>query len=197
MNIIEALENALQNIAGHSVCLLGSAPHAAKPAFEDDAKIASVNGSHKAFGLSHVDVLFVNSYSFKGVGPVNIAVKNAVGQLSCGSLIYVDAADLKDVPSVSHDRGCRIDKTNRSQILEWATGMSYHADAKGNDVPSTGITAALILRKLGCDVTLHGFSLSDGHALLDGSPRMHKKQDTLYLPQFRLADEISAHARPV
>lgn len=171
-------------VRGRRVGLLGSAPNGDCLPHGLDL-IASANAGHAGFGLEKVDLLFLNSFSLKGQREIHAAVQGSLASLSCDTLVFIDAAELGAPPELGQSQTVTITRDERPALLRWLTGWDYPERAAGSGVPSTGMTAALILRKLGADVRLAGFSLDDGHALLPGWRKGHREQDAGFMGLFR------------
>lgn len=182
---VKTLEGVLGPLVrGRRVALLGSAPNGGEMPRGVDL-IASANAGHAGFGLEKVDLLFLNSFSLKGQREIHAAVQDGLVNLSCDTLVFVDAAELGTAPDLGQSQTVTITRDERPALLRWLTGRDYPERAAGSGVPSTGMTAALILRKLGADVRLAGFSLDDGHALLPGWRKGHREQDAGFMGLFR------------
>lgn len=174
----------LARVRGKTVILMGSAPVFNLFRASDYDFVASVNGSHKAYGITSVDFLFLNSYSLMGNNTVRNRIIDSLENLSCGTCVLIDAANAGADHPVSSADTVFVSKSDRNSALAEITGEQFGPEAGGRNVPSTGIFAALILRHLGANVTLTGFSLSDGHSLDGAAKRQHVDMDQRFMRGF-------------
>lgn len=185
-NSAEEVIARLQDFAAdQSVLLLGSAP-VTNHTLRSAGLLCSVNASHAAYRLNHVDILFLNSFSLKAArkpDDVRNRFSGVFGELSCDLLVIIDAAGTYPVDVVNANEYLILNRKGRNQLLSTCLKTEFDPEASGERVPSTGMHAALALNAAGLNVTYQGFSLEQGHALMPEAKRRHVDMDE---PIFRL-----------
>lgn len=180
LHTVEQLLDVLRRFTlGRETLLLGSAPGWPRALPEHDL-LASVNGSHAGYGLRHVDILFLNSFSLKLTGKnatLRSRIMEHLSYVSCDLLVIIDAAGIAPLAPVRAQEQIMIDRRERNRLVERCLKVEIGGAAGGDLVPSTGMQAALALRDAGAITRFFGFSLENGHLLDAASERMHLEMD--------------------
>lgn len=176
----ERLRDIAELVHGKTVGLLGSSPN--NNGLPSVANVlASVNAGACGFGVNSIDIHFLNSSSQATKSRIGSLVMDGIKGLVSKHSVYIDASRFGAPPYVN---SIVVSRSDRASLYNWASGGDFKDSDGGDKVPSTGIAAALILKKLGANVVLCGFSLDDGHSLDETSLRQHKAVDSRYINDF-------------
>lgn len=187
-----AIEGLSCFVQGRRLLLLGSAPVLNLDLPEHEL-LATVNASHSAYGIDHVDILFLNSYSLRkprDANDVRACFLGAFDRISCDMLVVIDGAGTYVSGQIPSKQEIVLSRADRNAFLSQALEVELSPTASGEDVPSTGMHAALLLMAAGCKPAYKGFSLQQGHVLKADALRKHVEIDA------RIFEKLGIPASP-
>lgn len=159
-------------VRGKRVTLLGSAPNACLSGHDGDLLIC-VNAA--ALGISEKcipDVTIMNT-SVAGSTEAGVPTRERLHELVTKLLVVVESGTpLQEswpvFKAIKRESERYITLAQRTQFLEDFLGKPLVAQTGGNNVPSTGFFACLLLLASGASyVEMKGFSFGGGHSYLN------------------------------
>lgn len=193
-------------LSGRRCIVIGSAPNSriVQPGASD--RVICVNGSGwaaKAAGIVNPDLTIMAGHSLRGNTEVREATVSAMHGARTAHLLLLeagvsmaDAITALDEAEMRYDELSTVNSVERAAIIGQAWGQEIPLGPRTtkNDRPSNGIFAASIAVWAGAsEVILCGFSLSGGHAYIDGdTPREHIGGDRNF---FSLARRLNCRIR--
>lgn len=185
-----------------SVSLIGSAPHVNSPgdSFQTDL-LVSVNAAALGFGNALVPDITIINTAVAGSPNAGKPTRERLHELTTKHLVVVESGVPLDRAEpifsvIKRESTENITLDARCLFLERYLGKPLTGRAGGQHVPSTGFFSLLLLLSLGASrVSMHGFSLLDGHSYLPVSyKREHVDRDREVL-QFVLNRKMPVSGR--